>query len=159
MKHTILGLLFFTLVTSVSMGQAYEHCDTRTLKDTCKDYINPPYRYDASNTILITFQRKPQLKEIELPMFLGEKYKLIFNTYALPPGVEIHIYNKDANHEKRKELFSCSSSDAKRVFIYETEHFERRIYVDYVIPAKHGVANGDDALQVQGCGVLVIGYK
>lgn len=98
------------------------------------------------------------MKEVEIPMFLGESYKIIFNTYGLPGGVEIHIYNKDADHSNRKELFSCNSDDAtKKLYIYDTEHFHNKLYIDYVIPPNHNAAA--DAPVVQGCGVMVVAYK
>ncbi|HSY77196.1 MAG TPA: hypothetical protein VK890_10090 [Bacteroidia bacterium] len=158
-KHHLFALLFVTLLATSAIGQSYDYCDTKTLKDSCKDYLDHPYKYDASNIILVTLQRKPQLKELEIPLFLGESYRLIFNTYALPPGIEIHVYNKDADHDNRKELFSCNSSGAKRMFIYEPEHVHSKLYIDYVIPAAHDNSGGTDAPVVQGCGVLVIGYK
>jgi len=160
-KYNILAIVFFTLIATAGMSQAYEHCDTKTLKDTCKQYLDRPFKYDASNTILISFQKRPQMKEIELPMFMGEEYRIIFNTYALPPGVEIHVYNKDADHDNRKELFSCNSSDAsKKIFIWDCPHYHSKIFVDYVIPAKHDNGSGtDDSPAVEGCGILVVGYK
>jgi hypothetical protein len=158
-KLNLIALLFVTMLASSAIGQSYEYCDTKTLKDSCKDYLSLPYRYDASNIILVTLEKKSQMKEIELPMFMGESYRLIFNTYALPTGVEIHIFNKDADHDNRKELFSCNSSDAtKKMFIYDTDHFHSKLYVDYLIPAAHQTG-GDSAPLIQGCGVLVIGYK
>jgi hypothetical protein len=157
-KHRILTVLFSFAIAYCAMGQAYEHCDVKELKDTCKNYLDKPYVYDASNVILIQFKKKPQVKEVELPMFIGETYKLIFNTYALPPGVQIDIYPKDANHDGRKALFSCSSSDTKKVYIYNTEHWHTKLYIDYTIPAAHNNAT-DDSPDVEGCGVVVIGYK
>lgn len=157
-KHHIIALFFFTMLASACIGQAYEYCDTKTLKDSCKNYINAPYHYDASNTILVTLEKKSQMKEVEIPMFLGETYKIIFNTYGLPGGVEIHVYNKDADHENRKELFSCNSSDpAKKIYIYDTEHFHSKLYIDYVIPPTHNT--GDNAPLVQGCSMMVVAYK
>jgi hypothetical protein len=158
-KHTILALLFLTMLAPSAIGQSYEYCDTKTLKDSCKNYLDHPYHYDASNIILVTLEKKAQMKEVEIPMFIGESYRLIFNTYALPAGVEIHVYNKDADHSNRKELFSCNSSDAtKKIYIYDTEHYHSKLFIDYLIPAGHS-EGGDSAPLVQGCGVLVVGYK
>ena len=157
-KYHLFTLLFLSMLTSSAIGQAYDYCDTKTLKDSCKDYIDKPYKYDASNIILVTLQKKAQMKEVELPMFMGESYKLIFNTYALPPGVEIHVYNKDADHDNRKELFSCNSSGAKKMFVFDTEHFHSKLYVDYVIPANRAAADGSMPT-VQGCAVMVVAYK
>jgi hypothetical protein len=158
-KHNIIALLFLTMLASSAIGQSYEYCDTKTLKDSCKNYIDHPYHYDASNIILVTLEKKGQMKEVEIPMFLGESYKLIFNTYALPAGVEIHVYNKDADHSNRKELFTCSSSDpVRKIYVYDTEHYHSKLYIDYVIPANHN-GGGDSAPLIQGCGVLVVAYK
>jgi hypothetical protein len=157
-KHNLFALLFILMLASSSFGQAYEYCDTKTLKDSCKDHLDKPYKYDAANIILVTLQRKAQMKEVELPMFMGEEYRLVFNTYGLPPGIEIHVYNKDADHDKRKELYSCNSSLSQKIFMYDTEHFHSKLYVDYVIPA--GTPGSDGTIPtVQGCAVLVIGYK
>lgn len=158
-KHNLFTLLFFAMIATSAIGQTYDYCDVKTLKDSCKDYIDHPYKYDASNIILVTLQHKAQLKEVELPMFMGESYKLIFNTYGLPPGVEIHVYNKDADHDNRKELFSCNSSGATKMFIYQTDHFHQKLYVDYVIPANRTSTDGKDAPVVQGCAVMVVAYK
>lgn len=165
-KHKLYITVFLLALASCAFGQAYEHCDTKTLKDTCKQYLERPYKYDASNVILISFQKKAQLKEIELPMFIGETYKLIFNTYALPPGVEINVYSKDADHKDRKVLFSCNSNGAQKIFFYETEHWHSKLFIDYVIPAAHNDSGATDnnsssssAPTIEGCGVVVIAYK
>lgn len=157
-KRNLFTLLLVVTISSLAVGQVYNHCDVKELKDTCKNYLDRPYRYDASNIILIQFKRKTQIKEVELPMFIGEHYKLIFNTYALPPGVQIDVYTKDQFHDKRKSLFSCNSSDTKKVYIYEPDHWHTKLYVDYVIPEAHN-QSPDDVPDVMGCGVLVVGYK
>ena len=157
-KRTIITFIFLVAMRLFALGQAFEHCDVKELKDTCKNYLDRPYHYDASNIILIQLKKKSEVKEVELPMFIGESYKLIFNTYALPPGIQIDVYSKDINHESRKSIFSCSSSDTKKVYIYDTEHFHSKVYVDYTIPASKD-KSADDSPDVVGCGVLVVGYK
>ena len=157
-KHRILTVLFSFAIAYCAMGQAYEHCDVKELKDTCKNYLDRPFRYDASNVILIQFKKKPQVKEVELPMFLGETYRLIFNTYALPPGVQIDVYNKNQDHTDRKAMFSCNSSDTKKIYLYTPEHFHTKLYIDYTIPASHD-KSADDSPDIMGCGVVVVGYK
>lgn len=157
-KRNIFTFIFLLGMSSFAAAQVYDHCDVKELKDTCKNYLDRPYRYDASNIILIQFKRKAQVKEVELPMFLGEHYKLIFNTYALPPGIQIDVYNKDENHDKRKSMFSLNSSDTKKVYVYEPEGLHTKLYVDYIIPQAHNQST-DDSPDVMGCGVLVVGYK
>jgi hypothetical protein len=158
-KRNILTFIFLVTMGSFAMGQAYEHCDVKELKDTCKNYLDKPYRYDASNIILIQFKKKQQVKEVELPMFLGENYKIIFNTYALPPGVQIDVYNKSEDHDNRKSMFTCSSSDTRKVYIYATEHWHTKLYIDYTIPPSKDKTATDDSPDVAGCGVMVVGYK
>jgi hypothetical protein len=157
-KNIFLTFIFLVAAVTVACAQAYEHCDVKALKDTCKFYLDRPYRYDASNIILIQFKKKQQVKEVELPMFIGESYKLIFNMYALPPGVQIDVYNKDMDHQDRKSIFSCNSNDNKKMYIYNSEHFHTKLYVDYTIPASKD-KSADDSPDVAGCGVLVVGYK
>ena len=157
-KRNILALIFLVAMGSLAMGQVYEHCDVKELKDTCKNYLDKPYRYDASNIILIQFKKKAQVKEVELPMFIGETYKLIFNMYALPPGVQIDVYTKSQDHDGRKSIFSCNSSDTKKIYIYDTEHWHTKLYIDYTIPAAKNQTT-DDSPDIMGCGVLVVGYK
>jgi hypothetical protein len=151
--------LFMVTIGFAAMGQAYEHCDVKELKDTCKNYIDRPYRYDASNIILIQYKKKQQVKEVELPMFIGETYKLIFNTYGLPPGIQIDVYSKSIESDGRKSVFSCNSSDTRKVYVYSTEHWHTKLYIDYTIPANKNSTGSDDSPDVAGCGVVVVGYK
>jgi hypothetical protein len=157
-KRNIFTFVFLVVMGFTALGQAYEHCDVKELKDTCKNYIDKPFRYDASNIILIQYKKKQQVKEVELPMFIGETYKLIFNTYALPPGIQIDVYSKSQEAEGRKSVFSCNSSDTRKVYVYNTEHWHTKLFIDYTIPANKNQTT-DDSPDVAGCGVVVVGYK
>jgi hypothetical protein len=158
-KHTIITLGLVVATCSFAAAQAYEHCNVNELKDTCKNYLDRPYHYDASNIIMIEMKKKSQIKEAVLPLFSGQIYKLIFNTYALPPGISIDVYDKDQDHEDRKAIFSCNSSDPKKINMYDIDHkHAKQIFVDYTIPASHD-AKTDGPPDVAGCGVLVVGYK
>ena len=158
MKRNILTFFLVLSISSLAISQVYDHCDVGTLKDTCKDYLTLPYRYDASNIVLIQYRHRSQVKEVVLPMFFGEHYIFIFNTYALPPGIEIDVYDKDEFHGDRKTLFSLNSSSAKKVSVFEPGKHHRRLYVDYMIPKKQS-ESPDDIPDVSGCGVLVVGYR
>jgi translation elongation factor EF-4 len=109
-----------------------------------------PYSYDSGKVTRLKTTAKDQVKEIEIPMFIGEKYRVSFNLSALKKNVEINIYNRDKDNSKRKLLFTNKDKFEKE-FVFDIAKY-RNIYIDYVIPA--GTV-GEDL----GCAVFVLGYK
>jgi hypothetical protein len=128
-------------------------CDSVALKKEIKELLKPDYNYDSSKITHITFKNKKQLKEIEIPLFIGERYKFIFNTKALPQDVSIKIYNKKIGSKKRTLLFSNEKylQNGEKVYAWEPEK-ARRLYLDYEIPVTN------DTIK-KGCSVFMIGYK
>lgn len=126
-------------------------CDSKALKEKAQESLDP-YKYDSSELTKIVYKNKESVKEIEVPLFIGEKYRLIFVTQALPKPVEIQIYNKDKESKNRKLLFSSKNtgSDAKEISFEVSK--ARQIFIDYVIPP---VETGS----YSGCSVFAIGYK
>lgn len=126
-------------------------CDSKALKEKAQESLDP-YKYDSSELTKIVYKNKESVKEIEVPLFIGEKYRLIFVTQALPKPVEIQIYNKDKESKNRKLLFSSkhTGSDAKEISFEVSK--ARQIFIDYVIPP---VETGS----YSGCSVFAIGYK
>ena len=76
-------------------------CDPKGLKDKAKDKLDP-YQYDTGKITRLKHTTKDQVKEVEIPMFIGEKYKLAFNLEALKKTLEVSIYNKDKDSKNRK---------------------------------------------------------
>jgi hypothetical protein len=126
-------------------------CNVKELKEKAKDFLEP-YKYDSSELTRILYKDKQTLKEVEVPLFIGEKYRIVFELEALPKQVEVQIYNKDKNSKSRKLLFS-----SKDIGIEKTEfHFEiskaRHVYIDYVVPPT-------ESGSYSGCAVFMVGYQ
>ncbi|GIV27398.1 MAG: hypothetical protein QXO21_05615 [Candidatus Anstonellales archaeon] len=150
MNTTKLLVFIFAIITSLAFQS--ETCDQRILKENARKELGE-YKYDLSKLTKITYKNKPQLKETEVVLFLGEKYKLIFNTEALSKPIIVNLYNKDKDSKKRKLLFSSKDLPPdKKIFSFEYS-FARRIYIDYEIPADSTNQN------LSGCVFFMLGYK
>jgi hypothetical protein len=146
---TGLILVFILLVSAFQNGDA--PCDQKTLKDKAKKTLDP-YKYDLAKVTRIMYKEKPTMKEIEVPLFIGEKYRLVFNTEALPKNVIINLYNRDKESSKRKLMFSSKDAGAdKKEFSFDYS-FANKIFIDYDIPA-------GDSSATSGCVVFMLGYK
>ena len=144
---TVLVLLFI-----VFAFQASAPCDGKALKENAKKEFGEGYTYDMSKLTQIQYKAKPTLKELEVPLFIGEKYKLVFNTEALPKQIVISIYNRDKDSKKRKLLFTTKEAPAdQKHFIFDLS-LARKAFIDYEIPAGDSTAAG-------GCMVFIMGYK
>jgi len=152
MKNYIKSItVFFLFIISVSFQSGDVLCNSKDLKDKAKKQLDP-FQYDNFELTRIMFKNKETFKEIEIPLFIGEKYRLVFEMEALPKKVLVEIYNKEKENKKRKLLFSSKDiPDDKTEFIYEVSK-ARRIYVNYIIPA------GDETAK-SGCALYMIGYK
>lgn len=141
----------FALLFSVFAFQGDAPCDAKALKDKAKKQLEP-YTYDMSKLTHITYKAQAWLKEIEIPLFIGEKYRLVFNTEALPKQIVISIYNRDKDSKKRKLLFTTKDAGAdKREFAFDLT-MARKAFIDYEIPSGDSTAAG-------GCLVFMMGYK
>ena len=140
------------LASATSFGQADLSCDAKKLKGDIKGELKPDYKYDSSKITRVIFKDKSQIKEVEVPLFIGEKYRFVFNTNSLPKPVEINIYNKKAGSSKRKLLYSSSKEkDTDNIFVWEPDK-SRKMYINYKIPA-------GSAADERGCVVFLLGYK
>lgn len=132
--------------------QSTDQCDTKKLKDDAKAALDP-YTYDSGKVTRLYYKKKEAIKEIEIPVFIGEKYKFVFNSAGITRDVKISIYNKDKDAKNRKELFSCSAKDGEKIQSFVPEGGKTHFYVDYALPA---VA---DSLPPSECMVLMLGFK
>lgn len=126
-------------------------CNTKELKEKAQDGLDP-FKYDSSELTHIVYKNKESIKEIEVPLFIGEKYKLVFVTQALPKPVEIQIYNKGKESKNRKLLFSSKQTGADAKEIQFEISKTRQIFINYIVPP---VETGS----YSGCSVFAIGYK
>lgn len=146
--HFLLGIIAIAFM-SFQSGDIL--CDPKVLKEKAKDMLDP-YKFDSSELTRIMYKKKESVKEVEVPLFIGEKYRFCFNMDAVPKAVEIQIYNKDKESKNRKLLFSFkdAGSDKKEIFFEVSK--TRHVYVDYVIPPVETGA-------YTGCAVFAVGYK
>lgn len=125
-------------------------CNPAALKEKASKSLEP-YKYDSSELTRILYKKKESVKEVEVPLFIGEKYMFVFEMEALPKRVEVEIYNRDKDSKKRKLLFSSKGKTDLTEFQCEISKM-RTVYVDYIVPAS------DESAQT-GCALFVLGYK
>lgn len=143
----LVGTYAFT--TAVQQEEIPDLCKSKETRKTCKTRLDK-YEYDASKSTRITFKNKKQEKEIEVPLFMGERYRFVFSTEGLPQDIGIEIYDKKKESKKRSLLFS--NKDVKdQEFVFEPEK-SKKLYVNYIIPET------SDHLK-KGCVVFVVGFK
>jgi hypothetical protein len=143
--------LIITFILSVSAIQINEECDAIALKAELKRELRPDFKYDSSKSTRFTYKNKKQVKEIEVPLFMGERYRFLFNTYGLPKNVEIEIYNKKSDNKKRKLLYSLEPKEGQYIYSFEPDK-SRKMYVNYTIPETKEV-------ELKGCIIFVLGYN
>jgi hypothetical protein len=146
-----LASLSMVLLSLFAFQSGDAPCDSKALKDRAKKTLEP-YKYDVAKITRIIYKAQPTQKEIEVPLFIGEKYRLVFNTEALPKNVVINLYNREKDSRKRKLMFSTKDAGAdKKQFAFDYS-FANRIFIDYDIPAGDSTAGS-------GCVVFMLGYK
>jgi hypothetical protein len=145
----LLGLIFVYGFTTI---QTTDNCDKKTLTASCKKKMEP-FKYDSQKFTKVMYQKKTQQLEIEVPVFIGEKYRLVFNTSSLPKPVQVNVYTKDKESKKREAIYSSKTLKAGENEIVFDAPRVRKLYVDYDVPA-------DSTNQkLSGCVVFMVGYK
>ncbi len=124
-------------------------CNSKTLKKEAISILNPFY-YSSSKITEITYDYKVQRKEIQVPLFKGERYKLVFNKKSLPKDVVIKIFDKDQTNSGREAIYS--SEDTEGDLISFAPKKTKTLYVNYFIPEAKGMKEG-------GCIAFILGYQ
>ncbi len=147
--HHYLFLICLSFLVPLT-GTSQKECDPRGLKKAKSELA--PFVYDGSKRDVLAYEKKENFYEIEVPLFIGEKYRFIFNTDQLPEPVRIEIYNKPKGKKRRELLFSNEETEATKngLLIYEPER-SRNMYVNYTVPASEE--------EKKGCIIFVAGYK
>lgn len=146
------SLIPVLLLINIAAIQVTEECDATALKNILKDKLKPEYKYDSSKTTRFYYKTKPQQKEIEVPLYLGEKYRFLFNTEGLKGDVKIEIFSKPFGHKKRKLLYSLEQKEGQNIYTFEPQK-SRKMYINYTIPKV------EEATTIRECIILVVGYK
>lgn len=151
MKKIIKSLFSISIIFILMAFQGGDVlCNAKELKEKAK-FTLEPYKYDSAELTRIMYKNKETIKEVEVPLFIGEKYRIVFELEALPKQVEVQIYNKDKNSKSRKLLFTSKDQGEKKEFIFEVSK-TRHIYVDYIVPPT-------EEGSYSGCAVFMVGYK
>lgn len=146
---SVFTVLLFTGLMSFQVDNIL--CNAKELKETANRNLDP-YKYDSSELTNIVYKKNETVKEVEVPLFIGEKYRFVFELSALPKPVEIQVYNKSKEAKNRKLLFSSKDAGADATkFQFEVSKVQR-VFVDYVVPAA-------ETGSYTGCAVFVVGYK
>jgi len=145
-----IALIALLVITAAAKEKT--DCDVRILKSELLKELQPDFKYDSSTINKFILNSKAQVKEVKIFLFSGEKYKLLFNTAAMPSNFEINIYDKPKTDKKRKLLFSVKDSEElnDHIFAFEPKK-PQTMYINYILP------KSDES--VYGCSVFLLGYK
>lgn len=154
MKRAVYHIFALIIVSifSIAAIQVTEECDATALKLDLKKELKPEYKYDSSKTSRFSYKTKKQVKEIEVPLYMGEKYKFLFNTKGLTRDIGIEIYNKPTGHKKRQLLFKLEPKEDQHIYAFEPTK-SRKMYVNYFIPEV------EQASEIRDCMIMVVGYR
>ncbi len=152
MKKILIPLFAIVIIFGVMAFQNGDVlCNAKELKEKASNSLDP-YKYDSAELTRIIYKNKETVKEIEVPLFIGEKYRIVFELEALPKHVEVQIYNKSKDAKNRKLLFSSKTiGEDKKEFQFEISK-ARQIYIDYIVPPT-------EEGSYSGCAVFMVGYK
>jgi hypothetical protein len=145
----LVGLVFIYGFTTI---QTADNCDKKALTTSCKKKMEP-FKYDSQKFTKIMYTKKAQQLEIEVPVFIGEKYRLVFNTSSLPKPVTVNVYTKDKETKKREAIYSSKDLKAGEHEIVFDVPRVRKLFVDYDVPAD------STSQKMSGCLVFMVGYK
>jgi len=145
----MLAVAFFTL-TAQSSSEMMDYCTSSVTKKKAKSAL-APYKYDGSKTTRVMFKYTEQRKEIEIPLYFGERYRMVFNREGTPQKVDISVYNKSYTQKNRELLWSSKNEpDNQDQFVFEPKR-ARKMFVNYDIPSTN------DTLK-KGCMIMLLGY-
>lgn len=126
-----------------------------------------PFRYDASNVTHFNYLGYGQKKEIEVLMFNGNDYRLVFNAEGAPKPVDIEFWDKPATNQSRVKIHEFKNVTGQENLTVESSVLNtkfrdikgnpdlilKRVYVDYII------STNDSKEPLSGFMVLTYGYK
>ena len=150
-KIVFIGLIALILTYGFKAIQTSVSCDKTTLSNSCKKKLQP-FKYDSQKFTKITHKNKSQQLEIEVPVFFGEKYRLVFNTAALSKSIAINVYTKDKDSKKREPIYTTKTlKSGANEFVFDAPRI-RKLFIDYDVPADSTNSN------LSECVVFMIGY-
>lgn len=152
MKKLAASLLFILPFIVAFQGDVKDMCNDRAAKEEATKLL-ADYSYSTSKTSNFFFINNEQVREIEINLFEGEDYRLVFNNNYLPENVEVRVYDKPKEASFRKMLFSSEATPGEKIFIYDPSWRHRNLYINYIVPP----SSSEEI--TKGCAVMVMGYK
>ncbi|MDA9312281.1 hypothetical protein OAD50_04770 [Vicingaceae bacterium] len=149
MKKIALALFSIVAIITLSSTIPDTSCESKSLKKEGVAELNP-YYYSASKVTEIDFNYKSTRREIEVPLFKGERYKMIFNKKGLPKDILVEIFDKDNTHTNRNAVFTSKGNTAE-ILSYSPDK-SKNMFIRYTIPKANGATDS-------GCIVFVLGYR
>ena len=146
-KIIIFTLLAFCAYICISADVTI-FCKQKENIPKCKKLLNP-YIYDVSEVTYLNITDQKQTKEIEIPVYYGEKYRIVISTEGIPENIGIEIYNDKPGSKNAEKLFSKELKDEKTIYFDPKE--SKKYYVVYTIPSAKE--------SIKGCAVLMLGFK
>lgn len=148
--RSLIVVLFFSY--GFTTIQTADNCDKKGLSDNCKKKLED-YKYDSQKFTKINFTDRAVQMEVELPVFIGEKYRLVFNTSSLAKPIVISVYNKSKESSKRVAIYSTKdAAPGTTEFVFDPPR-SRSMFIDYDVPKEEAKD------KPSGCVVFMVGYK
>ncbi|HEY9083506.1 MAG TPA: hypothetical protein VIN73_09245 [Vicingaceae bacterium] len=152
-KIMFYSTILVLLLTTTALKLEEVQCVAADLKNELMPVLKPEYKYDSSKITRVLYKKEAFQSGVEVPLFMGEKYRFVFNTAGLPKDIEINIFDKKPSNKMKNALFTLSSvrEMGKNIYTYEPEK-SKKMYIVYTIPATE-----EEGLK--GCVVFLLGYK
>ena len=141
--------VFFVFICADLPTSENANCDQKEVKTILEPLVKP-FIPDGFKLTKILFRKQPQKKEVEIPLYFGENYRIIFLTSKMPTNIGINIYNKASTAKKRTLLFSNKDLPKTETLKFETDR-AKDFFVEYDIPATDSMSSG--------CVSFMIGYE
>lgn len=154
-KIYYIGIIGIAALVGFTTIQTQDNCDKKAITAACKKKMEP-FKYDSQKFTKINFTKKAQQLEVEVPVFIGEKYRIVFNTSGLPKPVNINIYTKDKEAKKREAIFTNKEVKAGETVLVFDAPRARKMYIDYDVPAD---STASPTQKLSGCVAFMVGYK
>lgn len=148
----LFGIFGFKVVEQNQTPEILDACNSKEIRKRVKELLKPDYEYDSVKSTRITFKKKKQFKEIEVPLYLGEKYRFVFSKEGLPQDVDIEIFNKKFEAKKRSLLWASKNEDPDQQEYFFEPSKHGKIYIDYLIPETN------DTIK-KGCVMFALGFQ
>lgn len=154
-KIFVIGSVVLALAYGFTTIQQADNCDKKGITNAMKKALEP-FKYDSQKFTKINFTKKAQQMEVEVPVFIGEKYRVVFNTSGLPKGIGISIYSKDKESKKREAVYTNKDlKEGQTEIVFDAPRM-RKMYIDYDVPADSTVTAAN---KISGCVAFMVGYK